>query len=65
MEVSYTTAYRGRRLAANKVRGTPQESYSLLYCYMHMLEQVNPDTITRVVVDEGKKFKYLFWASAR
>ena len=62
VEVSYTTAYRGRRLAANKVRGTPEESYSLLYCYMHMLEQVNPDTITRVVVDEGKKFKYLFWA---
>uniref|UniRef100_A0A0D3CGT6 SWIM-type domain-containing protein n=1 Tax=Brassica oleracea var. oleracea TaxID=109376 RepID=A0A0D3CGT6_BRAOL len=62
VEVSYTTAYRGRRLAANKVRGTPKESYSLLYCYMHMLEQVNPDTITRVVVDEGKKFKFLFWA---
>ncbi|CAN7052813.1 uncharacterized protein LOC103853603 [Brassica rapa] len=62
VEVSYTTAYRGRRLAANKVRGTPEESYSLLYCYMHMLEQVNPDTITRVVVDEDKKFKYLFWA---
>ncbi|XP_013589304.1 PREDICTED: uncharacterized protein LOC106297647 [Brassica oleracea var. oleracea] len=41
VEVSYTTAYRGRRLAANKV---------------------NPDTITCVVVDEGKKFKFLFWA---
>ncbi|XP_013694923.1 uncharacterized protein LOC106398981 [Brassica napus] len=27
-----------------------------------MLEQVNPDTITRVVVDEGKKIKYMFWA---
>ncbi|XP_056852005.1 protein FAR1-RELATED SEQUENCE 4-like [Raphanus sativus] len=62
VQVSYTTAYRGKRLAANKVRGTPEESYSLLYCYMHVLEQVNPDTITRVVVDEGKKFKYLFWA---
>ncbi|XP_013690069.1 protein FAR1-RELATED SEQUENCE 5-like [Brassica napus] len=30
--------------------------------YMYMLEKTNPDTVTRVVVDEANKFKYAFFA---
>ncbi|XP_018480029.2 uncharacterized protein LOC108851107 [Raphanus sativus] len=60
--VSYPTAWRGRRQAANEVRGSPEESFSLLHSYMYMLEKQNPDTVTRVVVDEANKFKYLFFA---
>ncbi|XP_013679158.1 protein FAR1-RELATED SEQUENCE 4-like [Brassica napus] len=62
VQVSYPTAWRGRRQAANEVRGTPEESFSLLHSYMYMLEKTNPDTVTRVVVDEANKFKYLFFA---
>ena len=62
VHVSYTSAWRGKREAANEVRGSPEESFTLLYCYMHMLEQTNIGTRTRVVVDEANKFKYLFFA---
>ncbi|XP_048624209.1 uncharacterized protein LOC106406498 [Brassica napus] len=62
VHVSYTSAWRGKREAANEVRGSPEESFTLLYCYMHMLEQTNIGTRTRVVVDEAQKFKYLFFA---
>ncbi|WZZ09017.1 hypothetical protein YC2023_094938 [Brassica napus] len=62
VKVSYTTSWRGKRLAANKVRGSPEESYTLLNSYMHMLKQSNPGTVARVVVDEAQKFKYLFFA---
>ena len=61
VDVSYTTLWRGRRLATNKVRGSPVESIALLYCYMYMLEQTNPDTVTSVVVDRAKKLKYFFF----
>ncbi|KAL0825984.1 hypothetical protein Bca101_049661 [Brassica carinata] len=63
VEVSYTTAYRGRRLAANKVRGTPEESYSLLYCYMHMLEQ-DPNHHHYPIafgVADGEKYESWLW----
>ncbi|XP_013633014.1 PREDICTED: uncharacterized protein LOC106338624 [Brassica oleracea var. oleracea] len=62
LHVSYPTAWRGRRQAANEVRGSPEESFSLLHSYMYMLEKKNPDTVTRVVVDEANKFKYAFFA---
>ncbi|XP_056856275.1 uncharacterized protein LOC130505695 [Raphanus sativus] len=37
-------------------------SYPAMFKVTGHRREVNPDTITRVVVDEGKKFKYLFWA---
>ncbi|XP_013688792.2 protein FAR1-RELATED SEQUENCE 5-like [Brassica napus] len=61
VQVSYTTSWRGKILATNKVRGSPEESYTLLNSYMHMLKQSNPGTVARVVVDEAQKFKYLFF----
>ncbi|XP_013700163.2 uncharacterized protein LOC106403932 [Brassica napus] len=62
VHVSYNSAWRGKREAANEVRGSLKESFTLLYCYMHMLEQKNIGTRTRVVVDEANKFKYMFFA---
>uniref|UniRef100_A0A0D2ZTX9 Transposase MuDR plant domain-containing protein n=1 Tax=Brassica oleracea var. oleracea TaxID=109376 RepID=A0A0D2ZTX9_BRAOL len=62
VHVLYTSAWRAKREAANEVRGSPEERFTLLYCYMHMLEQTNIGTRTRVVVDEANKLKYLFFA---
>ena len=62
VKVSYTAAWRGKREAANEVRGSPEESFTLLHCYMHMLEQTNIATRTLVEVDEHQRFKYLFFA---
>ncbi|XP_013689982.1 uncharacterized protein LOC106393877 [Brassica napus] len=41
---------------------TPRPKALIDLVYQRVAVEVNPDTITRVVVDEGKKFKYLFWA---
>ncbi|XP_024015304.1 protein FAR1-RELATED SEQUENCE 3-like [Eutrema salsugineum] len=62
VKVSYSTAWRGKRAAANDVRGSPEESYQLLHSYLYMLEYMNPGTRTYVELDEGNRFKYLFFA---
>ncbi|XP_024006433.1 uncharacterized protein LOC112082944 [Eutrema salsugineum] len=62
VKVSYSTAWRGKRAAANDVRGSPEESYQLLHSYLYMLEYMNPGTRTYVKLDEGNRFKYLFFA---
>ncbi|XP_056848648.1 protein FAR1-RELATED SEQUENCE 5-like [Raphanus sativus] len=62
VKVSYATAWRGKRLAANEVRGTPEESFSMIHSYMHMLKLKNPDSVSYVEVDAAKRFKYLFFA---
>jgi len=62
VKVSYTAARRGKREAANEVRESPEESFTLLHCYMHMLEQTNIATRTLVEMDEHQRFKYLFFA---
>lgn len=40
--------------------GNPKESYSMLYSYLYMLAKVNPGPKTSLVLDEEKRFKYLF-----
>lgn len=62
VSVSYSTALRGKNKAVENLRGSPVESYKMLYCYLHMLEKVNLGTVTRVKLDENEKFKYLFIA---
>ena len=62
VDVSYATAWRGKRMAANEVRGTPEESFSMIHSYMYMLKLKNPDSVSYVEVDAAKRFKYLFFA---
>ena len=49
-------------MAANEVRGTPEESFSMIHSYMYMLKLKNPDSVSYVEVDAAKRFKYLFFA---
>ncbi|KAL5576621.1 hypothetical protein UlMin_018320 [Ulmus minor] len=52
VDISYSVAWRGREYVYENLRlGTPEQSYSLLPGYLHMLRETNPD-----------KFKYLFIA---
>ncbi|KAL5538636.1 hypothetical protein UlMin_046178 [Ulmus minor] len=52
VDISYSVAWRGREYAYKNLRlGTPEQSYSLLPGYLHMLRETNPD-----------RFKYLFIA---
>ncbi|CAA7054994.1 unnamed protein product [Microthlaspi erraticum] len=62
LSVSYSTALRGKRLAVNDVRGTPEEGYMMLYSYLYMLEKVTYGTVTSVKLDKDHQFQYLFIA---
>ncbi|XP_048605620.1 protein FAR1-RELATED SEQUENCE 5-like [Brassica napus] len=60
--LSYSTALRGKNLAVCDRRGSPEDSYKMMNCYLYVLEQVNPGTKTSLKLDEAGKFKYLFIA---
>ncbi|XP_010501852.1 PREDICTED: uncharacterized protein LOC104779165 [Camelina sativa] len=62
VKVSYSTAWRGKKEDENDVRGSDEENYKILHSYLHMLEIVNPRTISFVELDEKKRFQYLFFA---
>ncbi|KAL5540375.1 hypothetical protein UlMin_045220 [Ulmus minor] len=61
-QISYYKAWRGRKHAHTLIRGSPEHSFHILSSYFHMLEKLNPGTVTRIEVDGESRFKYLFLA---
>ena len=59
VDVSYAATWRGKRMAANEVRGTPEESFSMIHSYMNMFKLKNPDLVSYAEVDAAKRFKLL------
>ncbi|KAG7578993.1 MULE transposase N-terminal all-beta domain [Arabidopsis thaliana x Arabidopsis arenosa] len=41
VQVSYSTAWRGKKEAANDISGTPEEGFRLVHSYMYMIEKMN------------------------
>ncbi|KAL0796377.1 hypothetical protein Bca101_067754 [Brassica carinata] len=62
VEVSYTTCLRGKKQAVADLRGDPEKGYKILPAYLYMLEKVNPDTRTSLLLDKDNRFRYLFVA---
>ncbi|XP_010507266.1 PREDICTED: uncharacterized protein LOC104783862 [Camelina sativa] len=62
VDISYSTALRGKNQAVTDLKGSPEESYKMLRCYLHMLEKVNHGTRSYVHCNENNKFMYLFIA---
>lgn len=62
VQICYSTALRGKSLAVRDLRGSPEDNYKLLYRYLYVLEQFNPGTKTKLLLDDVGKFKYLFIA---
>src|SRR5690606_23304414 len=62
VRISYSIALRGKNQAICHLRGSSEDSYKMLYSYLYMLEQANPETKTSVKLDDAGKFKYLFIA---
>ncbi|XP_073016683.1 uncharacterized protein [Primulina eburnea] len=61
-DISYYKAWKGKELADNMLKGDPTQSFTKLSCYLHMVEQMNPGSITDIFVDEENRFKYMFLA---
>ena len=62
-EVSYWKGWKARQYAHSLIRGSPEEIFPLLPLYRHILKLKNPETVTRLQVNENKKFKYFLWLS--
>ncbi|XP_073120890.1 uncharacterized protein [Henckelia pumila] len=61
-DISYYKAWRGKELADNILKGDPTKSFTLLPCYLHMVEKMNRGSITDICIDEKNRFKYMFLA---
>jgi len=53
--VSYSTANKEKKLHVSDIRVSPEESYKMVYQYLHMFEKVDPGTKTSVVFDKEKR----------
>ncbi|XP_073153870.1 uncharacterized protein [Henckelia pumila] len=61
INITYYKAWKGKELALNQLRGDPDESFHMLPSYLNMVKQVNPGSITHLVVDNNR-FRYMFLA---
>ncbi|KAL5561693.1 hypothetical protein UlMin_031440 [Ulmus minor] len=64
VQITYNKAWRAREAAYNTLRGTPEESYTFLPSFLHVLVECNPGTITDLVLTQKGRFNYFFFALA-
>jgi len=62
VKISYSIALRGKRQAVCDLKGSAEDSYKDINCYLYMLKKVNEGTVTYLKLDESGKFQYLFIA---
>jgi len=62
VKVSYSTTLRGKYHAIYDLKGSPEERYKDINCYLYMLKKVNDGTFTYLKLDENDKFQYVFVA---
>ncbi|TXG70652.1 hypothetical protein EZV62_005587 [Acer yangbiense] len=62
MTLGYNKAWRAREVALGLARGSPEDSFTILPSYCHMLELKNPGTVTFIDTDALNRFKYFFMA---
>ncbi|XP_070675801.1 uncharacterized protein [Malus domestica] len=60
VSISYVKAWRAKEHAMELVKGSPEESYTVLPSYFAVLEAKNPGTITTIETDENNCFLYYF-----
>ncbi|XP_062080330.1 uncharacterized protein LOC133785087 [Humulus lupulus] len=60
VKCSHWKAWKARKCAHELIRGSAANSYPKLPSYLYMVQNSNPGTYTRLIVDEEQKFKYLF-----
>ncbi|KAL5561678.1 hypothetical protein UlMin_031425 [Ulmus minor] len=64
VQITYNKAWRAREVAYDTLRGTPEESYTFLPSFLHVLVECNPGTTTDLVLTQEGRFNYFFFALA-
>ncbi|KAA0067552.1 protein FAR1-RELATED SEQUENCE 2-like [Cucumis melo var. makuwa] len=62
VNISYDKAWRGREIALNSIKGTPEDSYAMLFAFSDALIRNNPGTYTAEEADDEGRFKFYFMA---
>ncbi|GAA0171068.1 hypothetical protein LIER_41077 [Lithospermum erythrorhizon] len=62
IKISYWKAWKAKEIAMQLVRGKPEESFMGLPCYLWLLNQANPGTISAYQVDMENCFEQCFLA---
>ncbi|XP_060970083.1 uncharacterized protein LOC133037218 [Cannabis sativa] len=62
VRMNYMKAWRSKEHAQEELRGKANESYRLLFGFLHMLQKTNPGTIVHMETEDDNSFKYLFVA---
>ncbi|XP_060216732.1 uncharacterized protein LOC132644169 [Lycium barbarum] len=62
LHIGYHKAWRSLQHAYNVIRGSPENNYTLLPQYFHMMKLRNPGTVANIKWTADNKFKYAFFA---
>ncbi|XP_060182204.1 uncharacterized protein LOC132611857 [Lycium barbarum] len=62
LHIGYHKAWRSLQHAYNVIRGSPENNYTLLPQYLHMMKLRNPGTVANIKWTADNKFKYAFFA---
>ena len=62
VQITYNKAWRAREVAYDTLHGTPEESYTFLPSFLHVLVECNPGTTTYLVLTQERRFNYFFFA---
>ena len=60
--MSYWKSYKTLKFAREIDEGTPESGFENLPSYLYMIRSANPDTVTRLQIDEFGRFMYVFLA---
>ena len=61
-QMKYWKSYRTLKFAREIVQGTPESGFERLPSYLYMIRRANPNTVTRLQIDELGRFMYVFLA---
>ncbi|KAL5566890.1 hypothetical protein UlMin_030054 [Ulmus minor] len=64
LQITYNKAWRAREAAYDTLRGTPEESYTFLRSFLHVLVECNFGTTTDLALTQEERFNYFFFALA-
>ena len=62
VQLSYKKAWKAREIALDEIRGSYEQSFSILPDYCHELRRTNPSTVTHVIQEEDSTFCRFFFS---
>ncbi|CAN7100778.1 unnamed protein product, partial [Brassica rapa subsp. narinosa] len=62
VKMEYWKSHRTLKCAREIDEGTPECGFELLPSYLYMIRRANPNTVTRLQIDELGRFMYVFFA---